>query len=316
MARGEKISVIIPVYNVESYLPRCLESCISQTLYDVEFICVNDGSTDGSLQILKDYAAQDGRIKIISKENGGLSSARNVGLDAARGEWIMFLDSDDFLTENACMRVWVETEEAQTDIIAFGAELYPKHPRPDVWYERTLYIGTRRYFGFKPEILFKEAGAKPFVWRQAYRKSFLDRVGVRFDDGYGEDIIFQFKVFPHAENVAFISDRLYVYRWCRPGSLMAEVNRVPASKLEQHLSIAERILAYWTKHSITEKYGVYTLDWVLEFIVNDLTENDYEKKAEYASALLSMIEKYGLSQYRAKLWPDRAALYRKLSSIV
>jgi glycosyltransferase involved in cell wall biosynthesis len=315
MGRGEKISVIIPVYNVERYLPRCLESCISQTLYDVEFICVNDGSTDGSLQILKDYAALDGRIKIISKENGGLSSARNVGLDAACGEWIMFLDSDDFLTANACMRVWVESEEANTDIIAFGAELYPKNPRPDVWYERTLYIGTRRYFGFKPEILFKEPGAKPFVWRQAYRKSFLDRVGVKFDDGYGEDIIFQFKVFPHAENVSFISDRLYVYRWYRQGSLMAQVNSLPSSKLEQHLSIVDRILSYWSERGITEKYGVYTLDWVLEFIVNDLIENDYEKKKEYASALLDMIDRYGLKKYRSQLWADRASLYRRLTSI-
>ena len=315
MGCGEKISVIIPIYNVENYLPRCLDSCICQTLYDVEFICVNDGSTDRSAEILATYAEMDKRIRIITKENGGLSSARNAGLDAARGKWIMFLDSDDFLTEDACHRVWVESEEANTDIIAFGAELYPRVPKPDVWYERTLYIGTRRYFGFKPEILFKEAGAKPFVWRQAYRHEFLKSTGVRFDDGYGEDIIFQFKIFPEAENVAFISDRLYVYRWYRQGSLMAQVNSLPSSKLEQHLSIVDRILSYWTERGITEKYGVYTLDWVLEFIVNDLIENDYEKKKEYAETLLSIIDKYGLEKYRSKLWADRASLYRKLTSI-
>ena len=315
MSYPEKISVIIPVYNVENYLPRCLESCISQTLYDVEFICVNDGSTDRSPDILKQYAERDARIKVLTKENGGLSSARNAGLAVARGEWIMFLDSDDFLMPEACERVWVETSEAPTDIIAFGAELYPRVPKPDVWYERTLYIGTRRYFGFKPEILFKEAGAKPFVWRQAYRREFLDSLGITFDDGYGEDIIFQFKVFPHAENVAFISDRLYVYRWYRQGSLMADVNRLPSAKLEQHLSIVERILTYWTQKGITEKYGVYTLDWVLEFIVNDLSENDYEKKKEYGASLLSMIERFGLKKYKSQLWYDRAALYRKLTSI-
>ena len=107
MGCGEKISVIIPIYNVENYLPRCLDSCISQTLYDVEFICVNDGSTDRSAEILAAYAEMDKRIRIITKENGGLSSARNAGLDAARGKWIMFLDSDDFLTEDACHRVYL-----------------------------------------------------------------------------------------------------------------------------------------------------------------------------------------------------------------
>ena len=315
MTCPEKISVIIPVYNVEKYLPRCLESCISQTLYDVEFICVNDGSTDSSPAILEKFAAQDKRIKIINKENGGLSSARNAGLDVARGEWIMFLDSDDFLMESACERVWVESQEAHTDIIGFGAELYPRNPRPMAWYEQTLYIGTRRYYGFKPEILFKEAGAKPFVWRQAFRKAFIDKLNIRFDDGYGEDIIFQFKTFPYAENVAFISDRLYVYRWYREGSLMEQVNRLPAAKMEQHLNIVDKILDYWVEKSIVEKYGVYTLDWALEFIVNDLIENDYEKKKEYATRLINSIKSHGLTKYRQELWSDRAYLYKILTSI-
>ena len=92
-----KVSVIIPVYNVEQYLRECLDSVVNQTLKDIEIICVNDGSTDNSLVILEEYAAKDERIKIVNKENGGLSSARNCAIPLARGEYIGFVDSDDWI---------------------------------------------------------------------------------------------------------------------------------------------------------------------------------------------------------------------------
>ena len=91
------ISVIIPVYNVEAYLPRCLDSVIQNTYRNLEIICVDDGSTDGSPEILRDYAQRDARITVITKENGGVSSARNAGLDRATGEFVAFIDSDDFV---------------------------------------------------------------------------------------------------------------------------------------------------------------------------------------------------------------------------
>ena len=93
----KKISVIVPVYNMEKYLVRCLESIVNQTYPDLEIICVNDGSTDSSAKILETYASKDKRIKLITKENGGLSSARNAGINAATGEFITFVDSDDWI---------------------------------------------------------------------------------------------------------------------------------------------------------------------------------------------------------------------------
>ena len=97
-AASEKVSIIVPIYNVEPYLSSCLASCLNQTLKDIEIICVNDGSTDHSLEIVKEFQKADRRIRIIDKENGGLSSARNAGITAARGEWLVFLDSDDMLS--------------------------------------------------------------------------------------------------------------------------------------------------------------------------------------------------------------------------
>ena len=100
-----KISVVIPVYNVEKYLEQCLDSVIAQSFEDIEVICVNDGSTDSSLEILKRYADNDSRIKIISQKNKGAGAARNVGIENAAGEYVYFMDSDDYLNADAFERL-------------------------------------------------------------------------------------------------------------------------------------------------------------------------------------------------------------------
>ena len=108
MVKRPKVSVILPIYNVENYLSRCLESLMNQTLLDIEIIGVNDGSKDRSADILRQYMALDSRIQMIDKENGGTASARNAGLDAAAGEMIFFLDPDDYVAKNACEGIYEE----------------------------------------------------------------------------------------------------------------------------------------------------------------------------------------------------------------
>ncbi len=112
-----KISVIIPVYNVEKYLPTCLDSLVNQTFNDIEIICINDGSTDGSLEILHEYAQRDSRMKIISQKNQGVSFSRQVGLNNALGEYIMFCDSDDYYSPDMCMSMYETIQERQVDIV-------------------------------------------------------------------------------------------------------------------------------------------------------------------------------------------------------
>ena len=117
MSRPVKISVIIPIYNAQDFLYYSLGSCTRQTLRDVEFICINDGSTDRSLEIARKFEEIDDRFVVIDKHNGGVSSARNAGLEVASGEFIMFLDADDKFEDNACERVWLENLEGPTDKI-------------------------------------------------------------------------------------------------------------------------------------------------------------------------------------------------------
>lgn len=114
-----KVSVIIPVYNVEEYLVKCLESVVNQTLQDIEIICVNDGSTDNSYEILKQYAKLDKRIILVDKENEGASAARNTGMQYSRSEYILFLDSDDRLQPETCEVVYNTAITDKSDLVVF-----------------------------------------------------------------------------------------------------------------------------------------------------------------------------------------------------
>ena len=118
-----QISVIIPVYNVEPYLRQCLDSVVNQTFGDLQIICVNDGSTDGSLAILEQYAAADNRVEIVNKENGGLNSARNAGLDRVTGEYFAIVDSDDWIDLTAYEKLYARAKESDADMTLCGFNL-------------------------------------------------------------------------------------------------------------------------------------------------------------------------------------------------
>lgn len=302
-ARAPRISIIIPTYNVEQYLPFCLESVINQTLIDIEIICIDDGSTDRSGQIADQYARIDNRIHVVHQANKGLSGARNTGMMVAKGQWLLFLDSDDMLMPNACERVWMETMEGATDIIIFGTKIVPEYPPAPPWLSWILSVDTKRYNSFSPEILFRNRGSKPFVWRQSYRSAFIKEHELSFDENvkYGEDTIFQFSCFPLARHFSFIGDQLYVYRWFREGSLMAEELKNLDKKTQDHLLISERVAKVWDERGWISHYGVMFLDWLLEFTVHELLMNNSEHNKEYAKRIMNSIKQYGLMEYKYRI---------------
>lgn len=312
-----KISVIVPVYNVERYLPQCLQSCMDQTLDDVEIICVDDGSTDRSGEIAEEYAARDSRIQVIHKKNGGLSSARNAGLAVASGEWLMFLDSDDFLQPNACERVWIESKEGPSDLIIFGTNIFPAYPWPGAWYESVLYTHTCRFNTFTPKVLFDTPGAKPFVWRQAYSRELLQKTGVSFCEKirFGEDLVYQMEIFPLAEKFAFIEDRLYNYRWCRSDSLMGLAGKDPNYKIDQHIIMVREITDYWSRTGLLEKYGLAYARWLLEFMVPDMRRFELKNRPEQAKALRKVIQEYGLDEHMKRENMETKALWKMLKAM-
>lgn len=276
------ISVVVPIYNVQDYLEECLDSLRSQTLEDIEIVCVNDGSTDGSLEVLEACAARDHRIRIIDKPNGGLSSARNAGIDVARSPYVCFLDSDDRLDPFACEQIYLNLHDGGADVFTFGARWTPEDAAPE-WMARALSPRDAAYEGFSPDLLFREA-SRPFAWRTACRTEFLREAGVRFDESlrFGEDQAFHFAVYPRAQKTVLSSQKLYEYRLGRPGSLMGTIQNDIVAKLDRHLVIVERIAADWRAGGLLGLCPAELISFMVDFVAYDaikLHDEDYRRIA-------------------------------------
>lgn len=208
-----KYSIIVPVYNVEEYLDECLHSIKAQDYADYEVICVNDGSSDSSRDILSQWLEEWPQMKIIDRENGGLSAARNTGLQVAVGEYVLFVDSDDWLEPSALSVL--EKHLDGTDIISFGCRRTDREDTDTITEEQG---GGWDYYCRHA----LEARVVPFVcvWQRCYRRQFLMDNNLSFQEGIlHEDNHFTPRAFLAAEKVSTIPHLLYHYR-IRPGSIM------------------------------------------------------------------------------------------------
>lgn len=199
------IAVIIPVYNTAGYLPACLEAVLGQTLADIEVICVDDGSTDASLEVLRRYAAMDSRIRVIELgRNYGVSTARNVGLEAATGEYAAFVDSDDVVKPDFCHRLYAAARHADADI-AKGNFAYRHHD----WID----------YGINRKIREDKANFYIQCSSAIYRTAFLRSHGLCFPPGLhaSEDLVFTFNAAIRANTIA-VDDEAHIVITTRPGS--------------------------------------------------------------------------------------------------
>lgn len=193
---NKKVSVIIPVYNTEKYLAQCLDSVLNQTLQDIEVICVNDGSTDGSLEILNQYAAKDKRIKIIDQKNAGQGAARNSALKIARGEYICFLDSDDWLDKNTCKELYEYAKKLNLDMINFEGINYDVVK--DNFYEvpglKINYVSNYNKVYSKEEVLSFIDKVTVSACLMFYNADFIRNNDIKFPEGlFFEDNYFMLK---------------------------------------------------------------------------------------------------------------------------
>lgn len=284
-----KLSVVIPVYNIEKYVDRCLGSLADQTYKDFEVICVNDGSTDGSLQKLQEWASKDSRIKILDQENAGPSAARNAGIKAAQGEYVSFLDGDDRYYPMACESIVELLDTSAADVVVFGATYVPEKAG-NAWYYWALSPRNVTYDHFSFDIITKES-SRPFIWKMAFRTAFLRDNDIYLDESvrFGEDQIFCFAVYPRASKVRFSSKKLYEYRLARDGSAMDELSTDVHAKMLKHAVVVERVFADWAKLGILHTYASQMLPLALNFVLNDLMNVPQDQFADvcahFASAL-------------------------------
>ena len=220
------ISIIVPIYNVASYLPQCLDSLVNQTYRDIEIICVNDGSTDGSLAILLEYAQKDERIKIISRENKGISCSRNEALNITQGEWTMFVDSDDWIDLSTCESALNLALQHQADVVMwaymreFKKQSLPKLylSETTIWKENISQL-HRRIVGPINEELTRPDTLDSWgtIWGKLYRSSFIhSNSPIRFVDtkliGSAEDVLFNIAYMGRISKAIYVPETWYHYR--------------------------------------------------------------------------------------------------------
>ena len=204
---NSQISIIVPVYKAESYLHRCIDSILAQTFTDFELILIDDGSPDRCPAICDEYKQKDRRIQVIHKKNGGVSSARNAGLDASTGQYIMFCDADDWVEQNWIERL-VDTVIGYPDNwIVCGINKLRGGVLGYSGTDKTRLLSKREYF-----LVYKE-GLSAYCWNKIYQKNIIEEYNIRFDCNVsnGEDILFNIDYLKYVNGILEIPDVLYNY---------------------------------------------------------------------------------------------------------
>lgn len=216
-----KVSIVIPIYNVEKYLRQCLDSVVNQTLKEIEIICVNDGSKDSSLSIIQEYAAKDERVKIIDKENSGYGHSMNCGFAMATGEYVGIVESDDYADLDMFETLYTRAKQENLDVVKSGYYLYYSKPveknekveiASKIICNRT--ICPREDFKSKMEMV-EFFNIKPTIWSAIYRKAFLEQNDIKFNETPGasyQDAGFNFKVWACADRVQLVPEVFLHYR--------------------------------------------------------------------------------------------------------
>ena len=277
----KKLSIIIPVYNVEKYLAKCLDSVIYPDLSGYEIIVVNDGSTDNSPAIANDYGAKYPKlIKIVDKENGGLGSARNAGLEAAQGEYVLFLDSDDWLAENAVAEILEETEKG------FDIGVFDFIPVTEQGRQLAVIKGCERegMFSFEefPELLFSPPCACNKIWR----RSLFEESSIRYPDRlWFEDLATIPGLYLNSKKILHINKTWYYYLQ-RSGSI---TNNKNLGRNTEMLTVCDMVLNYYKEHNVYAKYRPQLLYMCAynELITSTTRVNLSDPKSEIQDELLN-----------------------------
>ena len=282
---NKKISIIIPIYNTEKYLNKCIESLIEQTHSNIEILCINDGSVDNSLEILKEYARLDVRVKIFSQKNSGSGPARNLGLKNATGEYIMFCDSDDWFEANMCQKMLYKIINEEVDLVICSS---------NVVYE---YINSRRSnlercYQIQEKLLEKIILTDNLrnticvgSWAKIFKKNIIDKYNILFpEQSIGEDNSFFGQYIVIAKNIFGIEEKLYNYR-VRENSLMTLFyNQESKGGPIEYLYSFVHLSSFYKKNNLLEKNKYFFLLFIKDKIMaryKYLPDNSYSSHVEF-----------------------------------
>lgn len=296
-----KISIIIPVYNVEQYIRKCLDSVVNQTLKQIEIIVVNDGSTDNSFEICKEYAKIDERITLINIENSGVSIARNEGIKHATSEYIMFVDSDDWIEVNMCEALYRKIYKNNADICfcnnikEYGnkVEYFDFHSKSEVIYSSEI----------KKEIILPliEENDKKIIHKRdsfrgpcakIYKRQIIIEKNIRFNPylAIGEDLIFNIEYLSYCNNVVFDEGFLYHYR-VNLGSATKRYRENPWRTYKDLLIILQEYLnSNFIEDEYINRFNKLKIKYLIISINNEMSRNNNKNYTERIGYIKSICE--------------------------
>ncbi|MCM1324505.1 MAG: glycosyltransferase [Acetobacter sp.] len=295
MNNSPKISIIIPIYNTSAYLPECLNSIIKQTLKNIEIICINDGSTDNSLAILNEYAQKDQRIKIINQKNLGISYSRNNALKIASGEYIQFLDSDDWIREDTCQQLYTTAHTQELDMLSFSG--YNVN-------NKTKELLNENYFNFTylPSNFdyrtFHFADCQHFCEKMGvtacltlYRRKFIEQNNLLFPKGlHFEDNLFFTQALFAASLIGINKEKFYFRR-----IHSASITQNQEKHYLDNLKITDLVLSFIKAQGNEQIYARYKKSYTNSIITKYKRFSSNYQKA-YKTELNKILKKYTFSQ--------------------
>ena len=260
------VSVVIPVYNIEQHLRQCLDSVAAQTLKDIEVICVDDGSTDGSANILEEYAKKDARFQIIRQKNAGPGAARNRGMEQAAGKYLIFLDSDDWFEPDFLQCMVEDAEQTGADVTICRADEFDTNTGKV--YDGTWMLKTQFLPGkvFAPEDVAQHVFQFTYglAWDKLYRTGYIHEHNFQYPGlSNSEDLVFVFPTIFCAQKIGIVDHVFIHHRVNRMASVSNSRVRQPDAPYEAF----EMVLRYLENHGLMEKYKQSFINWAMEFLV-------------------------------------------------
>tara|TARA_R110002096_G_scaffold395427_1_gene590893 strand:+ start:1953 stop:2963 length:1011 start_codon:yes stop_codon:yes gene_type:complete len=282
MKNSHKISVIIPVYNAEKYLKKCIDSIINQTYSNLEIILVNDGSTDDSGKTCDLYKTKDQRIKVLHKENGGASSARNVGLNIATGDFIAFVDSDDYIDQNTYKELLNLLLINNLEVIEYKLKVSRVRPINDT---NDFKIELKN---IALERIFNTMSFSACV--RLYKKEILNNVRFELDNVY-EDAIFTIAVFERIDTIGFLDKSLYIYNIEDVSINRSPYNLKKLKSIDAIFNLKDKIDTMTDDMNVKEAFRKYLINFLNKHYISLFQNSNLDNKFKYRKKLKSSISK-------------------------
>lgn len=288
------VSIIVPVYNAEKYLHRCIDSILSQTFPDFELLLVDDGSSDRSGVICDEYSTKDFRVRVFHKENGGVSSARNLGLDRAQGEWITFIDADDWVDEVFLSKLYVEKIN-DIDLVVSYAKYINRY---GIVHEKKY--ATRTIDAKDVQIMFidNDLAWQTSPWAKLYRKDICKHI--RFIEGMhiGEDLVFLYSYIMRCGQIYILGENYYNYDIGGNNTLTKSIGKLDV-ELYAYNNIFSLLNTFIESKSIINEEALKKINWIKSYYIHRVLNSLYHTTGLSAKDRCSMICNLDIDIYTA-----------------